>query len=518
MAAPTHSQAPSLPQTLGELRASKQFSETKIKSRSVKDEMRSNLMARLKAREQVFPGIVGYEDTVVPQIVNAVLSKQNFILLGLRGQAKSRILRALTALLDEQMAYVAGCEIRDNPYRPLCWRCRDLIAERGDTTPIAWLGRDERYVEKLATPDVTVADLIGDLDPIKAARGGEDLSSELTMHYGLLPRANRGLFAINELPDLAGKIQVALFNIMQEGDVQIKGYPVRLALDVALVFSANPEDYTARGKIITPLKDRIGSEIRTHYPETLEEGVAITAQEAWAARGDGAIEIPQYLREVVEQVAFSAREDKKVDKRSGVSQRLPISTLELVVSNAERRGLLTGDAPVLPRVSDIYAAMPGITGKLELEYEGEMRGADTVVRELIRAAVGKVYDRYFEGVDTAQIEQWFNLGGKVKLDDDQPAAAALKELKGIQGLLDKLTPLGVKASDPAPQVVAAAEFLLEGMVAHRKLSRNEQHGFAAEKSVRLREREDAQPERKDLEMEYEDWERARRSRRGGGLN
>jgi len=518
MPAATHSQTPDLPKTLGELRASKQFSEAQLKTRSVKDEMRSNLMSRLKAREQVFPGIVGYEDTVIPQIVNAVLSKQNFILLGLRGQAKSRILRALTALLDEQMAYVAGCEIRDNPYRPLCRRCRDLIAERGDATPIAWLGRDDRYVEKLATPDVTVADLIGDLDPIKAARGGEDLSSELTMHYGLLPRANRGLFAINELPDLAGKIQVALFNIMQEGDVQIKGYPVRLALDVALVFSANPEDYTARGKIITPLKDRIGSEIRTHYPETLEEGVAITAQEAWAARGDGAIEIPQYLREVVEQVAFSAREDKKVDKRSGVSQRLPISTLELVVSNAERRGLLTGDTPALPRVSDIYAAMPGITGKLELEYEGEMRGADTVVRELIRSAVGKVYDRYFEGVNTEQIEQWFNLGGKVKLDEDQPAAAALKELKGIQGLLEKLTPLGVKASDAAPQVVAAAEFLLEGMVAHRKLSRNEQHGFAAEKSVRLREREDAQPERKDLEMEYEDWQRARRSRRGGGLN
>jgi magnesium chelatase subunit I len=510
--------ASTFPQTLGELRASKQFSEVQIKTRSVKDEMRQNLMARLKAREKVFPGIVGYEDTVIPQIVNAVLSKQNFILLGLRGQAKSRILRALTALLDERMAYVAGCEIRDNPYRPLCRRCRDLIAERGDATPIAWLDREDRYVEELATPDVTVADLIGDLDPIKAARGGEDLSSELTMHYGLLPRANRGLFAINELPDLAGKIQVALFNIMQEGDVQIKGYPVRLALDVALVFSANPEDYTARGKIITPLKDRIGSEIRTHYPETLEEGVEITAQEAWAARGDAAIEIPQYLRELVEQVAFSAREDKKVDKRSGVSQRLPISTLELVVSNAERRALTTGDAQVLPRVSDICAAMPGITGKLELEYEGEMKGADTVVRELIRLAVGKVYDRYFNGVDTEQIEQWFNLGGTVKLDEDQPAAEALKELKGIQGLLEKLPSLGVKSGDAAPKVVAAAEFLLEGLVAHRKLSRNEQHGFAAEKSVRLREREEAIPERKELEMEYEDWQRGRRSRKGGGLN
>ena len=513
-----------LPQTLGKLGASAKFSEAQLKTRSVKEEMRSNLVARLKAREAIFPGIVGYEDTVIPQIVNAVLSKQNFILLGLRGQAKSRILRALTALLDEQMPYVAGCEIRDNPYQPVCRSCRELIAERGDATPIAWLAREERYVEKLATPDVTVADLIGDLDPIKAARGGEDLASELTMHYGLLPRANRGLFAINELPDLAGKIQVALFNIMQEGDVQIKGYPVRMALDVALVFSANPEDYTARGKIITPLKDRIGSEIRTHYPETLEEGIAITVQEAWLERGP-AMEIPKYLREVVEQVAFSAREDKKVDKRSGVSQRLPISTLELVVSNAERRALVTGDSPVLPRVGDIYAAMPGITGKLELEYEGEMRGADTVVRELIRAAVGKIFDRYFESVETQQIEQWFNLGGTVKLDDDQPSAAVLKELKGIQGLMEKLSPLDVKASDAAPKVVAAAEFLLEGLVAHRKLTRNEQHGFAAQQSVRLREhedrgrdREDESQERKELEMEYEDWQRARRKRGGGGLN
>ena len=270
-------------------------------------------------------------------------------------------------------------------------------------------------------PDVTVADLVGDLDPIKAARGGQDLSNELTMHYGLLPRANRGIFAINELPDLAGKIQVALFNIMQEGDVQIKGYPVRLALDVVLVFSANPEDYTARGKIVTPLKDRIGSEIRTHYPETLEEGMAITAQEAWSERGATKIEIPHYVREIVEQVAFSAREDKKVDKRSGVSQRLPISTMELVVSNAERRALMHGEKLVVPRVSDLYAALPGITGKLELEYEGEMRGADVVVRELIRTAVGKIYDKYFADINTQQIEQWFNLGGTVKLDDDQPS-------------------------------------------------------------------------------------------------
>src|SRR5580692_3552415 len=442
-----------LPQSLGELRASKQFSEIKIKTRSVKDEMRSNLMARLKTKQQIFPGIVGYEDTVVPQIVNAVLSKQNFILLGLRGQAKSRILRGLTELLDEQMPYVAGCEIRDNPYHPLCRRCRDWVAAKGGETPIAYLGPADRYVEKLATPDVTVADLIGDLDPIKAARGGEDLSSELTMHYGLLPRANRGIFAVNELPDLAGKIQVALFNIMQEGDVQIKGYPMRLELDVALVFSANPEDYTARGKIVTPLKDRIGSEIRTHYPETLEEGIAITAQEAWSQRGATPIEIPQYIREIVEQIAFSAREDKKVDKRSGVSQRLPISTLELVISSAERRALVNNEPLVLPRISDLYAALPGITGKLELEYEGEMRGADVVVRELIHTAVGKIFDQYFSGVETLQIEQWFKLGGTVKLDDNQATPAALADLKQIHGLLDKLAPLGINGSEAPQQAV-----------------------------------------------------------------
>ncbi len=495
------------PQTLGELQSSKEYYEARLKKRTVKDELRENLIARLKSKETIFPGIVGYEDTVVPQIVNAVLSKQNFILLGLRGQAKSRILRGLTDLLDEQMPYVAGCEIRDNPYHPLCKRCRDLIAEKGAATPIAFLPRQDRYVEKLATPDVTVADLVGDLDPIKAARGGQDLSNELTMHYGLLPRANRGIFAINELPDLAGKIQVALFNIMQEGDVQIKGYPIRLELDIVLAFSANPEDYTARGKIVTPLKDRIGSEIRTHYPETLEEGMAITAQEAWSERGATKITIPQYLREVIEQVAFSAREDKKVDKRSGVSQRLPISTMELVVSNAERRALIHGEKLVVPRVSDIYAAMPGITGKLELEYEGEMRGADVVVRDLIRAAIGKIFDKYFSGTNTQQIEQWFNLGGTVRIDDDQPSQTILEELKQIQGLFPQLSPLSVKVSDAPEAAVAGAEFLLEGLYAHKRLSRSEERGFTAqEKTTRKQERAE--------ERDYDEFQEQRRSRRG----
>src|SRR5215467_462085 len=356
----------SLPRTLGELRRS-DFSEERLCTRNVKDELRDNLVAHLHQDGDgpVFPGIVGYDDTVVPQIINAILSRHNFILLGLRGQAKSRILRALTALLDPQLPYVAGCEIHDNPYAPICKRCRTLVAEQGDNTPIAYLAPDDRYVEKLATPDVTIADLIGDIDPIKAARGGHDLSSEMTVHYGLLPRVNRGLFAINELPDLAGKIQVGLFNIMQEGDVQIKGYPLRLPLDVALVFTANPEDYTARGKIVTPLKDRIGSEIRTHYPGTLEEGISITEQEAWLHRDGLELHVAKYVREVVERVAFLAREDKKIDKRSGVSQRLPIRVLENVISNAERRAVRSGEKTIVPRIGDVYAALPSITGKLE---------------------------------------------------------------------------------------------------------------------------------------------------------
>src|SRR5215469_3387739 len=288
--------------TLGELR------QARLHSRPVKQEIRDNLVRKLQAGEPLFPGIIGYEDTVVPQLVNAILSKHNFILLGLRGQAKSRILRGLVDLLDDHIPVVPGCEIHDDPLAPLCAACRARMTKEGDNLPIAWLGRDDRYVEKLATPDVTIADMVGDIDPIKAAEAGLNLSDELTMHYGLLPRANRGIFAVNELPDLAGKIQVGLFNILQEGDVQIKGYPIRLKLDVMLVFTANPEDYTARGKIITPLKDRIGSEIRTHYPSTRHNAMAITRQEAWTERpGVLKTEIPAYVREVVEEIAFQAR-------------------------------------------------------------------------------------------------------------------------------------------------------------------------------------------------------------------
>jgi magnesium chelatase subunit I len=467
-----------LPQTIGQLRQSV-FTEERLTNRRVKDEMRENLICKLKRGEAVFPGIVGYDDTVTPQIINAILSRHNFILLGLRGQAKSRILRALTELLDPATPYIAGCEIHDSPYAPICRHCRDEVSRLGDDTPIAYLAPDERYVEKLATPDVTIADLIGDIDPIKAARGGHQLSSELTVHYGLLPRANRGIFAINELPDLAGKIQVGLFNIMQEGDVQIKGYPIRLPLDVALVFSANPEDYTARGKIITPLKDRIGSEVRTHYPATIDEGITITQQEAWSQRNGNKLSVPKYVREVIEQIAFCAREDKRVDKRSGVSQRLPISAMENVISNAERRAIRNGEDLAVPRVGDIYAAMPAITGKLELEYEGEVKGADNVVRELIRTAIARTFDHYFEGVDMRQIVQWFDLGGEVKLPDSAPAKEAWDNLQTIQGLPEKLNALGLKQKERPEVSVSAAEFVLEGLYAHKRIGRNEERVFTA---------------------------------------
>jgi magnesium chelatase subunit I len=480
-----------LPRTLGDLRQGS-FSEARLADRSVKDELRGNLICKIQRGDTLFPGILGYEETVVPQVVNAVLSRHNFILLGLRGQAKTRLIRLLTTLLDEYTPYVEGCEIHDNPYRPICRRCRDVIAASGDATPIAWLHRDQRYVEKLATPDVTIADMIGDIDPIKAARRGQDISDELTVHYGLLPRANRGIFAINELPDLAGKIQVGLFNIMQEGDVQIKGYPVRLPLDLLLVFTANPEDYTARGKIISPLKDRIGSEIRTHYPVTLEQGMSITEQEAWLKRVSPVeVRVPDYIKEVVEQLAFLAREDKRIDKRSGVSQRLPISVLENVISNAERRALRSKETHAVPRIVDLYSALPAITGKLELEYEGELKGGDAVAREIVRSAVGKIYDRYFESANVSQIVQWFDLGGTLKLDEALDSAGMVQELNGIQGLMEKVKVLGLGPNEPDALRASAAEFILEGLYSHRRINRSEERGFIAEERRREpREREE----------------------------
>src|SRR5881409_710499 len=461
-------------ETLGDLRRSG------YRSRPVKQEIRDNLVRKLQAGETLFPGIIGYDETVVPQLVNAVLSRHNFILLGLRGQAKSRILRGLADLLDEQIPVIPGCEIHDDPLQPICAACRARVAMEGDKMPIAWLTRDARYVEKLATPDVTIADMVGDIDPIKAAEAGLNLSDELTMHYGLLPRANRGIFAINELPDLAGKIQVGLFNILQEGDVQIKGYPIRLKLDVLLVFTANPEDYTARGKIITPLKDRIGSEIRTHYPATRHNAMAITKQEAWTERADAVkVEIPSYIREVVEEVAFQARADRKIDKRSGVSQRLPITTLELVVSNAERRALANGEGTVVPRVTDIYAALPSITGKFELEYEGELRGAEQVARDLIRSAVGSVFTGLFDGVDTRTVVEWFDLGGSLPLGDGTSADDVIAQTRSVQGLRELATQAGLSGGAAGPAVASALDFVLEGLYAQKKISRSDDRGYSA---------------------------------------
>src|SRR5262245_38911232 len=460
-----------VPKTLGELRQSGR------RSRPVKQEIRDNLVRKLQAGESLFPGIIGYDETVIPQLVNAILSRHNFILLGLRGQAKSRILRSLVDLLDEQIAVVPGCEIHDDPLDPICSACRAQVAAQGDGLPIEWLPRESRFVEKLATPDVTIADMLGDIDPIKAAHAGLNLADELTMHYGLLPRANRGIFAINELPDLAGKIQVGLFNILQEGDVQIKGYPIRLELDLMMVFTANPEDYTARGKIITPLKDRIGSEIRTHYPLSRPNAVAITKQEAWTDRTGLKVEIPAYVREVVEEVAFQARADRKIDKRSGVSQRLPITTLELVTSNAERRALSHGEKMVVPRVSDLFAALPSITGKFELEYEGELRGAEQVARDLIRSAVGSVFTSMFDGVDTKKVVEWFDLGGSLPLSDTAGSEDVIARARGVDGLRELAERTGLRPGASASAVASAIDFVLEGLCAQKKISRSEERGY-----------------------------------------
>jgi magnesium chelatase subunit I len=465
-------------QTLGDLR------RAGTRTRPVKQEIRDNLVQKLQSGETLFPGILGYDETVIPQLVNAILSRHNFILLGLRGQAKSRILRGLVDLLDDRIPVVPGCEIHDDPLAPLCAACRARVVLEGDGMSIGWLPREARYVEKLATPDVTIADMLGDIDPIKAAQAGLNLSDELTMHYGLLPRANRGIFAVNELPDLAGKIQVGLFNILQEGDVQIKGYPIRLKLDVMLVFTANPEDYTARGKIITPLKDRIGSEIRTHYPTTRHNAMAITRQEAWTDRaGETRVEIPAYVREIVEEVAFQARADRKIDKRSGVSQRLPITTLELVVSNAERRALANSEAVVVPRVTDLYAALPSITGKFELEYEGELRGAETVARDLIRSAVGTVFTGVFDGIETRTVIEWFDMGGTLQLSDVTSAEQVVAQTRPVQGLYELAEAAGLPKGAPAPAMASAIDFILEGLCAQKKISRTDERGYAAADST-----------------------------------
>ena len=485
------------PTVLGDLRRA--VDAGRVPRRTVRQELRDNLIDNLRRGESLFPGIIGYDESVIPQIGNAILSRHDLIILGLRGQAKTRILRALAGLLDDELPVVAGCEINCDPHAPLCPACRARAREEGDGLPVAWLPRSQRFVEKLATPDVTIADMIGDIDPIKAARGGLQLSDELTVHYGLLPRANRGIFAVNELPDLAGKIQVGLFNILQEGDVQIKGYPVRMPLDVMMAFTANPEDYTARGKIVTPLKDRIGSEIRTHYPRTRGDAVAITAQEAWVARdaaadAGGEATVPPFVRETIEEIAFQARADKRIDRRSGVSQRLPITCLENVVSNAERRALAAGEQPVVARVTDIYAALPSITGKLELEYEGELKGADQVALDLIRAAVRRAFDGWFDGIDATTVVEWFEMGGSLTAGDTTPAAELLGQVAEIQGLDELLARAGSRPGDPPPARAAAVDFVLEGLCAQKKITRTDDRQYQAAERLRRSARPELDPQ------------------------
>lgn len=472
MASSTPSSSTPRPSTLGDLKASG------YRSRSVRDELRENLVEKLENGSELFPGISGYEDSVIPQVINAVLSRHDFILLGLRGQAKTRILRQMVDLLDDAIPVIEGSEVNDDPLAPISKEGRMLIQEHGDDTPIVWVEREQRYLEKLATPDVTIADIIGDLDPIKAARGGHLLSDELSIHYGMLPRANRGIFAMNELPDLAPRIQVGLFNILQEGDIQIKGYPVRLGLDVVIAFTANPEDYTARGKIITPLKDRIGAEIRTHYPKEIETGIAITAQESWTERNGRPVEIPDFLAEVIERIAFLARMEKRIDQTSGVSQRMPITVLETVVSSAEQRAIAKGEDAVVPRVGDIYSALPAITGKMELEYEGELQGSDRIARELISAAAGVTYGSRAGGADVEPIVEYFESGSVMQVSEDAAASACVKGFGTVPGLLPLIEMVGLAPKGASDGLRAAAcELVLEALVAEQRISRTRGGGY-----------------------------------------
>ncbi len=471
------------PRTLGELRASG------WQPRSVKAEMRANLIARIRSGQPLFPGIVGYDKTVIPQLENALLSKHDFILLGLRGQAKTRILRQLKMYLDEWIPEIEGSEIHDDPSHPTSAFGRRIADDLGDATPIAWVHRDDRYKEKLATPDVSIADLIGDIDPIKAATRKLSFSDEEVIHYGLVPRTNRGIFAINELPDLQPRIQVGLLNILEEKDVQVRGFPVRIPLDMLLVFSANPEDYTNRGNIITPLRDRIASQIMTHYPLTVDDGIAITAQESWTVRDSGIdVVVMRRLRELVEQVAIEARKSEYVDQSSGVSARMTISLLENVVSNAERRGLRTGETQVWPRLADLHGAIAAISGKVELVYEGEQEGPTNVARHLVGRAVKALFARDFpdafktrgRGKDPAAaqvyapIVEWFAGGKGVEISDESTAQEFYDELVVITGLEDLATKhLEVERME---EVGPAMEFVLEGLHQNSILSRNRVDG------------------------------------------
>ncbi len=456
--------------TLGELK------RIGYKVKPVRQEMRDNLLDRLRRREKVIPGVVGYEETVLPEIENGVLAGHHMVFLGERGQAKSRIIRSLALLLDEHVPAVKGCEVNDNPYEPICQRCKRMLAEKGDELEIAWIGREHRYAEKLATPDVSVADLIGEIDPIKVAEG-RYLADEETIHYGLIPRTNRGIFAINELPDLTEKVQVGLFNLMEEKDVQIKGYKIRLPIDMIFVASANPEDYTSRGRIITPLKDRFDIQIRTHYPKTREHEIAIMEQEAsYPASAGMALRVPQFMKELVAQITFEARASNEINQTSGVSVRVTINNFESVVSNAEKRAVICGENEIVPRLSDLHSLYASTAGKIELEYVGEDKKEEDLIERLINRAVLKIFDVYFK-LDDANLKHvigYFEQGWGVEVSDTAPASEYMEPIREIPALREAIDSIG--PLETPGLMAAASEFIFEGLHLHQKLNKDREGG------------------------------------------
>jgi magnesium chelatase subunit I len=457
------------PATLGALR------ESGYRPRTIREEMRENLIAKIRRGDELFPGVVGYDETVVPQIENAILSGQDIILLGERGQAKTRIARSLVNLLDEAVPVVAGSEINDDPLEPISKFARDLIVEHGDSTPVEWIGRDRRYGEKLATPDTTIADLIGEVDPIKVAEG-RYLTDELTISYGLIPRTNRGIFTLNELPDLAERIQVGLLNIMEERDVQIRGYKIRLPLDVFVVASANPEDYTNRGRIITPLKDRYGSQIRTHYPETIDLEMTIMEQERQPFATDGVeMTVPDFMREIVAEITHIARRSHDISQRSGVSVRMSVANYENLVSNATRRAIRLGERQSAPRISDLAGLLASTSGKIELEGVGEVR-EDQVVDKLVQTAVANTFNRHFSVRQFERLVQAFENGLVVESSDMMPSFDYVNQISHLDGISEAVGKLGVGGNPAA--VASAVEFILEGLHLNRRLNKDEGRGPA----------------------------------------
>jgi len=440
----------------------------------VREEMRRNLLAMLGQGERLLAGIIGYDETVIPDIENAVLAGHHIVFLGERGQGKSRIMRALLALLDPTVPAIAGCEINDDPYAPICRGCRRRVAAEGDAVAITWIDREQRYGEKLATPDVSMADLIGEIDPIKVAEG-RYLADEETIHYGLVPRTHRGIFAINELPDLTEKVQVGLFNLMEEKDVQIKGYKIRLPLDIVIVASANPEDYTSRGRIITPLKDRFDVQIRTHYPRTIADEIAIMEQEVPPRERAGReLRVPDFVKALIAQLTMEARGCNEINQASGVSVRVTINNYESVISNAEKRAVRCGEREIVPRISDLHAVLASTAGKIELEYAGEEKKESDLIDRLLSRAVLKVFDEALKVDSLKRVVDYFETGGGVEVSDRMPANDYLEGIRGIPGLREAIMALGPFES---PALMAAAtEFILEGLHVHRKLNKGREGG------------------------------------------